>query len=63
MVAYTGIRATRNLLTACLLFSAGIATAGIWEEGDIEAGQALFNANCASCHKVTAEVLAAPGLA
>ena len=26
-------------------------------------GQALFNANCASCHKVTNEVLAAPGLA
>ena len=37
--------------------------ADIWEEGDIEAGQALFNANCASCHKVTNEVLAAPGLA
>ena len=39
------------------------AVADIWEEGDIEAGQALFNANCASCHKVTNEVLAAPGLA
>ena len=37
--------------------------AGIWDEGDIENGQALFNANCASCHKVTNEVLAAPGLA
>ena len=36
--------------------------AGIWDEGDIENGQALFNANCASCHKVTNEVLAAPGL-
>ena len=37
--------------------------AGIWDEGNIENGQALFNANCASCHKVTNEVLAAPGLA
>ena len=63
MGAYTVIRATRNMLAACLLLSAGAATAGIWDEGDIEAGQALFNANCASCHKVTNEVLAAPGLA
>jgi mono/diheme cytochrome c family protein len=63
MGAYTGIRARRNLLTACLLLTAGLATAGIWDEGDIEAGQSLFNANCASCHKVTNEVLAAPGLA
>ena len=37
--------------------------AGIWDEGDIENGQALFNANCASCHLVSNEVLAAPGLA
>ena len=37
--------------------------AGIWDEGDIENGQALFNANCASCHLVTGDVLAAPGLA
>jgi len=63
MGAYTGIRIGRNLLTACLLFFASNAMAGIWDEGDIEAGQSLFNANCASCHKVTNEVLAAPGLA
>ena len=63
MVAYTGFRAFRNILTACLLLTATQAAADIWEEGDIEAGQALFNANCASCHKVTNEVLAAPGLA
>ena len=62
MVAYTGSKALRNLLTVCLLFSATHAAADIWEDGDIEAGQALFNANCASCHKVTNEVLAAPGL-
>ncbi len=30
--------------------------AGIWDEGDIENGQALFNANCASCHLVSNEV-------
>ena len=35
----------------------------IWEGGSIENGQSLFNANCASCHKVTDEALAAPGLA
>ena len=63
MGANTVIRARRNLLAACLLLTASIATAGIWDEGDIEAGQSLFNANCASCHKVTNEVLAAPGLA
>lgn len=62
MGAYTGIRAGRNLLAACFLVLAGTAMAGIWDEGDIEAGQSLFNANCASCHKVTNEVLAAPGL-
>lgn len=63
MIAYSGFKATRNLLAACLMFAATHAAAGIWEEGDVEAGQALFNANCASCHKVTNEVLAAPGLA
>ena len=62
MVAYTGFKAFRNILTACLLLMATQAVADIWEGGDIEAGQALFNANCASCHKVTNEVLAAPGL-
>ncbi len=63
MIADSGFKATKSFLTACLVFFAVQATAGIWEDGDIEAGQALFNANCASCHKVTNEVLAAPGLA
>jgi mono/diheme cytochrome c family protein len=40
-----------------------ISAQDIWEGGSIENGQSLFNANCASCHKVTSEVLAAPGLA
>jgi cytochrome c551/c552 len=39
------------------------AMADIHSGGDAEKGKALFNANCASCHKVTDEVLAAPGLA
>jgi cytochrome c2 len=38
------------------------AFAGIFEGGDAAKGESLFKANCASCHKVTAEVLAAPGL-
>lgn len=45
-----------------LQFSA-FSAQSIWEGGNIENGQSLFNANCASCHKVTDEVLAAPGLA
>lgn len=40
-----------------------LSAQSIWEGGSIENGQTLFNANCASCHKVTDEVLAAPGLA
>ena len=40
-----------------------VSAQSIWEGGSIENGQSLFNANCASCHKVTDEVLAAPGLA
>jgi len=63
MIAYSGFKASKNILAVCLLAFSVQASAGIWEEGDIEAGQALFNANCASCHKVTNEVLAAPGLA
>jgi mono/diheme cytochrome c family protein len=38
------------------------ALADIHAGGDAEKGKALFNANCASCHKVTDEILAAPGL-
>ena len=43
------------------LFSASYA-ANIHEGGDPVKGAELFNANCASCHKITDEVLAAPGL-
>ena len=63
MIADLGFKATKSFLTACLVLFAVQATAGIWDDGNIEEGQALFNANCASCHKVTNEVLAAPGLA
>ena len=52
-----------SIMAGAMLIGSVPATAGIWDEGDIESGQALFNANCASCHKVTNEVLAAPGLA
>lgn len=52
-------------LAFVLLLSVSVSAsyAGIWEEGDPANGEALFNANCASCHKITNEVLAAPGLA
>lgn len=36
--------------------------ASIHEGGDAAKGKQLFTANCASCHKVTDEALAAPGL-
>lgn len=36
--------------------------AGIFDEGDAESGKKLFNANCASCHNVTAEPKTGPGL-
>ncbi len=38
------------------------AFAGIFEGGDATKGESLFKANCASCHRTTEEVLAAPGL-
>lgn len=51
-------------LVLLAIMSAGTPVfAGVWDSGDTENGQALFNANCASCHKVTDEILAAPGLA
>ena len=50
------------VVAAVMLSTPSHLKASIWDEGDIENGQALFNANCASCHKVNNEVLAAPGL-
>lgn len=52
-------------LAFVLLLSVSLSAvhAGVWDEGDPANGEALFNANCASCHKITNEVLAAPGLA
>jgi mono/diheme cytochrome c family protein len=51
-----------KLFTAAFLLTSLGASASVWEGGDAENGEALFNANCASCHYTTAEVLAAPGL-
>ena len=48
-------------LTALMLWSS-MAFASIWEGGDAEKGAGLFNANCAACHRIDNEVLAAPGL-
>lgn len=41
----------------------GLIYADIHSGGDPAVGEQLFTANCASCHKPTADVLAAPGLA
>ena len=56
-------RGLASIMAAAMLSAPTAMTAGIWDEGNIENGQALFNANCASCHLVTDGVLAAPGLA
>ena len=53
----------RILTVAAMMTAQSLSAQSIWEGGDVENGQALFNANCASCHLVTADVLAAPGLA
>ncbi len=46
------------------LFALSInSSAAIFDGGDAAKGESLFKANCASCHKTTDEVLAAPGLA
>ena len=55
--------AARVFTIAALLGVQGLSAQSIWEGGDVENGQGLFNANCASCHLVTDGVLAAPGLA
>lgn len=46
------------LLVGCTV----VASAQLFEGGDPVNGETLFNANCASCHRITKEVLAAPGL-
>ena len=57
------VTASKALVLLAIFGLGSPAFAGVWDTGDIENGQALFNANCATCHKVTDEVLAAPGLA
>lgn len=53
----------RILVTLTLVMSMTASSfASIHEGGDAANGEQLFKANCASCHKISAEVLAAPGL-
>lgn len=49
-------------LSLLSLFYSFSLTASIHEGGDAAAGEKLFKANCASCHRATDQVLAAPGL-
>ena len=51
------------ICTILIFQVSGISAQSIWEVGDPINGQVLFNTNCASCHKVTDEVLVGPGLA
>ncbi len=54
----------RFLLSIFFLFTLSISSfAAIFDGGDVVKGESLFKANCASCHKTSSEVLAAPGLA
>lgn len=53
----------RLMILAVLLMAPSLSFAGIFDEGEYEKGEALFKANCASCHKPTSQPLAAPGLA
>jgi mono/diheme cytochrome c family protein len=61
-------RLSRSFISKILVpFSAAIflnfnAFGGVFEGGDAAKGESLFKANCASCHKTSEEVLAAPGL-
>ena len=61
-------RLSRSFISKILVpFSAAIllnfnAFGGVFEGGDAAKGESLYKANCASCHKTTDEVLAAPGL-
>jgi len=53
----------KALILLMLLSVSGVANADIHKGGDPAKGEQLFTANCASCHRPNAEVLAAPGLA
>lgn len=46
----------------CLLFSSTPTFAGIFDEGDAAAGEAVYKANCAACHSIGSDLVAAPGL-
>lgn len=60
-----GITSNKFLAFGFLVFALFLSTtsyAGIFDEGDAAKGKQVFNANCASCHSITDEKLAAPGL-
>jgi mono/diheme cytochrome c family protein len=57
-------RLTKAAALCFVSFSVSLSSlASIHEGGDKAKGEKLFKANCASCHRVTDQVLAAPGLA
>lgn len=57
-----GHKALRGLVLSLAVAFTSVAYAGIWDEGDPANGESVFNANCAVCHSITNEVVAAPGL-
>lgn len=56
----------RNLVKVLfLLVFTGVSVASqaqVFEGGDAEKGEKLFKSNCAACHSITSDVVAAPGL-
>jgi mono/diheme cytochrome c family protein len=42
----------RNILTLSLIFILTLSTTIFAQDGDVEKGKSLFNANCAACHKL-----------
>ncbi|WP_306641744.1 c-type cytochrome [Sanyastnella coralliicola] len=57
-----GRKAIQGLVLLLAVTLTTSAFAGIFDEGDAANGEAVFNANCAACHSITNEVVAAPGL-
>lgn len=58
-----GAKSLKALLLMISMSFTGLVFADIHTGGDVAVGEQLFTANCASCHRPNAEVLAAPGLA
>lgn len=57
-----GRKALQGLVLLLAVSLSTTSFAGIFDEGDPANGEAVFNANCAACHSIGEDVVAAPGL-